>query len=114
MKLYEVTFGVRLYLGVRLFMCSIQHFCPHYIWLSCYVLDRLQVNQDMDIVSGISFAFLAEIEVPKDCRWIKANVNMTGFYRVHYDDNNWKALSDQLEHKHEVSRLCFDCMTKLL
>ncbi len=41
--------------------------------------------------------------MPKDCRWIKANVNMTGFYRVHYDDNNWKALSDQLEHKHEVS-----------
>ncbi len=49
--------------------------------------------------SGIS----AVINVPPDCRWIKANVNMTGFYRVHYDKNNWQALSEQLRRDHSVS-----------
>ena len=28
--------------------------------------------------------------------WVKMNVNYTGFYRVHYDPENWQALTNQL------------------
>ncbi|PFX20498.1 Endoplasmic reticulum aminopeptidase 1 [Stylophora pistillata] len=34
--------------------------------------------------------------------WFKANVGQTGFYRVNYDDENWKRLSQQLLHNHTV------------
>ena len=55
--------------------------------------------------------FSAVINVPSDCRWIKANVNMTGFYRVHYDKNNWQALSEQLLHDHTVRAMfLFNCL----
>ena len=47
----------------------------------------------------------AVVSVPADTRWIKANVNMTGFYRVHYDKNNWEQLSEQLMRDHTVSVL---------
>jgi len=36
-------------------------------------------------------------------RWIKFNANMTGLYRVHYDDDNWRALIAQLKQDHSVS-----------
>ena len=35
--------------------------------------------------------------------WIKFNANMTGLYRVHYDDDNWRALIAQLKQDHSVS-----------
>lgn len=38
-------------------------------------------------------------------RWIKFNANMTGVYRVHYDDDNWLALIAQLKQNHSVSNL---------
>ena len=47
--------------------------------------------------------FSAIVNTPVDTRWIKANVNMTGFYRVHYDKNNWEQLSQQLRLDHTVS-----------
>ncbi|CAH3110477.1 unnamed protein product [Pocillopora meandrina] len=34
--------------------------------------------------------------------WFKANVGQTGFYRVNYDEENWKGLSQQLLHNHTV------------
>ena len=47
--------------------------------------------------------FAAVVDVNPETRWIKANVNMTGFYRVHYDKNNWEQLSEQLMRDHTVS-----------
>jgi len=38
-------------------------------------------------------------------RWIKFNANMTGLYRVHYGDDNWRALIAQLKQDHSVSNL---------
>ncbi|CAH3161876.1 unnamed protein product [Porites lobata] len=32
--------------------------------------------------------------------WIKANVGQTAFFRVNYDEENWKRLSQQLIHNH--------------
>ena len=40
--------------------------------------------------------------------WFKANVGQTGFYRVNYDEENWKRLSQQLRHNHTVSRCLMD------
>ncbi|XP_071788649.1 endoplasmic reticulum aminopeptidase 1-like [Asterias amurensis] len=33
-------------------------------------------------------------------RWIKANMNQSGFYRVNYDVDNWNALINQLKEDH--------------
>ena len=34
--------------------------------------------------------------------WVKTNLDQIGFYRVHYDLDNWEALTKQLKHKHSV------------
>ncbi|KAK0044047.1 aminopeptidase N [Biomphalaria pfeifferi] len=34
--------------------------------------------------------------------WIIANIDEVGYYRVNYDEDNWKALTDQLQEDHEV------------
>ena len=41
-------------------------------------------------------------DIPK-AKWLKANVNMTGFYRVQYSESNWQALIQQLKLNHRVS-----------
>jgi aminopeptidase N len=41
-------------------------------------------------------------KVHDQSKWIKLNVNFTGYYRVHYDENNWKALTTQLQENHLV------------
>lgn len=33
-------------------------------------------------------------------RWIKANVNQSGYYRVNYDDGLWDAIISQLANEH--------------
>lgn len=38
-------------------------------------------------------------------KWVKLNVNMTGYYRVCYSDADWDALIDQLLEDHTVSAL---------
>lgn len=34
--------------------------------------------------------------------WMKLNADQIGFYRVNYDEDNWKALADQLKKNHTV------------
>lgn len=46
-----------------------------------------------------------DLETGGNDLWIKFNANMTGLYRVHYDDNNWWALIAQLKQDHSVSNL---------
>ncbi|PIK60213.1 putative glutamyl aminopeptidase [Apostichopus japonicus] len=38
----------------------------------------------------------AVFDVPSDIGWIKGNVNQSGFYRVNYNADNWKALTTVL------------------
>lgn len=34
--------------------------------------------------------------------WVLANINVTGYYRVHYDEANWERLLAALSSNHEV------------
>jgi len=35
-------------------------------------------------------------------QWLKMNIDQVGFYRVHYDKQNWQALAKQLKENHTV------------
>lgn len=39
-------------------------------------------------------------EVNQNLKWIKANVNQSGFYRVKYDENLWGIIIDTLRKNH--------------
>ncbi|XP_065165053.1 endoplasmic reticulum aminopeptidase 1-like isoform X2 [Atheta coriaria] len=41
-------------------------------------------------------------EIDPDVKWIKANVNQSGFYRVMYDDAMWAAIINTLRKNHTV------------
>ena len=51
------------------------------------------------------FHAIVEFSWPAN-KWIKGNFKQVGFYRVHYDDDNWKALIKQLNDDHNVSAEC--------
>lgn len=40
--------------------------------------------------------------LPAQVEWIKFNVDMRGYYIVHYEDQGWEALISQLQHNHTV------------
>lgn len=42
------------------------------------------------------------LEVTSELKWIKANVNQTGFYRVMYDEDMWFSLISLLKSNHEL------------
>lgn len=42
---------------------------------------------------------LATIELPEEVEWIKFNVDMNGYYIVHYGED-WKTLIDLLKKNH--------------
>lgn len=42
------------------------------------------------------FPYIELITVPKDTNWIKINKNQVGFYRVNYEIDEWKKLSEAL------------------
>ena len=41
-------------------------------------------------------------DLPPTNAWKIFNIQQTGYYRVNYDDNNWKQLVDQLKANHKV------------
>lgn len=41
-------------------------------------------------------------EIKSTDEWLVANINMTGFYRVNYDSDNWDRLLATLNTNHEV------------
>lgn len=43
-------------------------------------------------------------DMKTDTDWVLANLNMSGYYRVNYDLENWHRLITQLDANHEVSR----------
>lgn len=46
--------------------------------------------------------FSEKFEVAEDVKWIKANVNQSGFYRVNYDESMWAAIIEALHKNHSV------------
>lgn len=49
-------------------------------------------------------SYLATINDMKTTDWVLANTNVTGYYRVHYDEANWARLLATLSTNHEVRR----------
>lgn len=45
---------------------------------------------------------LVRFELDSDVRWIKANINQSGFYRVMYDESMWYAIIDTLKTNHTI------------
>ncbi len=39
--------------------------------------------------------------------WVLANINVTGYYRVNYDDKNWERLLNVLQTSRQVRRVTF-------
>lgn len=39
--------------------------------------------------------------------WVLANINVTGYYRVNYDDENWERLLNVLQTSRQVRRITF-------
>lgn len=60
-------------------------------WLVCRTLPDLHVAERKEEL------------VSRDGRWILANVNRVGYYRVNYDLENWERLLKHLESDHQVS-----------
>lgn len=46
--------------------------------------------------------FLVRFEINSDVKWIKANVNQSGFYRVMYDDTMWARIIADLRKNHTI------------
>lgn len=45
---------------------------------------------------------LVRFELDSEIKWIKANVNQSGFYRVMYDHAMWEALIQELRTDHLI------------
>lgn len=44
----------------------------------------------------------ATIDAMKTTQWVLANNNVTGYYRVNYDQGNWERLLTTLSNSHTV------------
>ncbi|XP_064472131.1 glutamyl aminopeptidase-like isoform X2 [Ornithodoros turicata] len=64
----------------------------------------LTIMTDANQTSQLYWMNKTDVQIPFDgtAKWIKANTNQTGFYRVNYENSNWEALIEQLNTDHEV------------
>ena len=53
-------------------------------------------------ISGFMFLFAGVLTGLSANKWMKANFNQAGFYRVTYSDANWNSLTEQLKSNHSV------------
>lgn len=54
---------------------------------------------------SVSFPLTETAEAVKTTdEWLVANINMTGFYRVNYDSDNWDRLLATLNTNHQVGK----------
>ncbi|TRY66396.1 hypothetical protein DNTS_003361 [Danionella cerebrum] len=60
-----------------------------------------QVNPRDDLLRVNGPVRRPHFQLGKD-EWLLANINCTGFYRVNYDEDNWKKLILQLERNHHA------------
>lgn len=61
---------------------------------------RYLFNIFLSLLPSLSLIFwsvLVVINLTEEVKWIKVNTDMTGYYIVHYADNNWEALIKQLK-----------------
>jgi len=83
-------------------MCITDNVCITLLWYLVslvFYLCHLVCQSYWSICALVTF----NLESGSNNAWIKFNANMTGMYRVHYDDADWQALIDQLKQDHSVS-----------
>ncbi|CAH1153367.1 unnamed protein product [Phaedon cochleariae] len=59
-------------------------------------------NNDSDIKYVWMNMTDVRFEITPELKWIKANINQTGFYRVMYDDEMWQYLINTLKTNHTI------------
>lgn len=60
-------------------------------------------NNDTETVNTIWMNMTdVRFEVNSSLKWIKANVNQTGFYRVMYDEDLWSILIETMQKNHLI------------
>lgn len=71
------------------------------IWIKfnyfCYCVHRLWFS-----LLRLFTSTVVNTEMNSGDKWILANINVTGFYRVNYDIGNWERLTVQLNSDHKV------------
>jgi hypothetical protein len=82
------------------------HFSSSYFTCKMYSI-WLQQQMYADDCNFFCISVNFQLHTPGNVKWIKVNANMTGVYRVHYDDDNWRALINQLWTNHTVSTTAF-------
>ncbi|XP_048186963.1 leucyl-cystinyl aminopeptidase [Perognathus longimembris pacificus] len=93
--------GMELYIQQERFFLNMKHEIQpsdaSYLWHIpiSYVTDgrnysKYQPMSLLDKKSGV-------INLTEQVRWVKVNTNMTGYYIVHYADEDWAALIEQLK-----------------
>jgi hypothetical protein len=76
------------------------------------VLIQKQMKQS-NITYNISVT-ITDDSIPKpkgNLKWVIANPQQFGLYRVKYDKRNWNALTDQLVSDHQVNYLAISVVT---
>ena len=74
-------------------------------WLLQSKLRYQKLAKAITAVNILTFINLVSFDWP-DGKWIKANVQQSGYYRVNYDTRNWQRLSDVLKNNHKVCTYC--------
>ncbi|EDV25756.1 uncharacterized protein TRIADDRAFT_442, partial [Trichoplax adhaerens] len=68
-----------------------------YKWLIpfCFETSDGYVNRTIIGMNG------ATLQLPSAPKWVKANCNQTGYFRVNYDAKTWQSLIEQIQSDHE-------------
>lgn len=53
-----------------------------------------------DVVFCVVVCFLDSIDIGEDVSWVKVNSDMTGYYVVHYEDDDWDVMTKLLRENH--------------
>ncbi|KAL3886465.1 hypothetical protein ACJMK2_026450 [Sinanodonta woodiana] len=69
-----------------------------------YVPFSYTTSLDINITQKLEMKLIdnVEFEIKGDAEWVKGNSHMFGYFRVNYDEKNWKAIIYQLNKDHTV------------
>lgn len=68
----------------------------------CWIFRRMIIktyhtNLEMKLIFFLPYCPLDVFNLTEEVHWVKVNANMTGYYIVHYADDDWEALIKQLK-----------------